>query len=278
MIIEMLKVLLLGIVEGFTEWLPISSTGHMILVDDLIRLNVSAPFRELFMVVIQLGAILAVCVIYSHRLNPFSPKKTKKQKGLTIQLWIKIICACVPAAIVGVFLDEILDQLMNGFVVASMLLLYGVFFLLLEKRNEDAEFPIDRISRMPLSTAMLIGCSQILAMIPGTSRSGATILCAMLLGCSRELSAEFSFFLGIPIMFGASGLKILKFFLKGNMFTGAEFLYLVVGMAVAFIVSVLSIRFLMRYIKNHDFRFFGYYRIVLGVIVLVYSGITALIA
>lgn len=276
-IVEILKVIVLGIVEGFTEWLPISSTGHMILVDEIIHLNVSDSFRSVFMVVIQLGAILAVLVLYYHRLNPFSPRKNEAQKRGTIRLWLKIIVACIPAAVIGLPLDNYMDKLMNGYVVSAMLILYGVFFIVLENRNYNAQFPIERVTQISFQTAALIGCFQVLAMIPGTSRSGATILGAMLIGCSRSAAAEFSFFLGIPVMFGASFLKIVKFFLDGGGFSLAEFVYLILGMAVAFAVSVYSIKFLMGYIRRHDFKFFGYYRIVLGIIVLSYFGISALV-
>lgn len=276
-IVEILKVIVLGIVEGFTEWLPISSTGHMILVDEIIHLNVSDSFRSVFMVVIQLGAILAVLVLYYHRLNPFSPRKNEAQKRGTIRLWLKIIVACIPAAVIGLPLDNYMDKLMNGYVVSAMLILYGVFFIVLENRNYNALFPIERVTQISFQTAALIGCFQVLAMIPGTSRSGATILGAMLIGCSRSAAAEFSFFLGIPVMFGASFLKIVKFFLDGGGFSLAEFVYLILGMAVAFAVSVYSIKFLMGYIRRHDFKFFGYYRIVLGIIVLSYFGISALV-
>ena len=275
--VEILKVIVLGIVEGFTEWLPISSTGHMILVDEIIHLNVSEAYRQVFMVVIQLGAILAVVVLYFHKLNPFSPRKNRAQKRGTIRLWIKIIVACIPAAVIGLPLDHFMDKLMNGYVVSAMLILYGVFFIVLENRNVHAEFPIERVTQISFQTAALIGCFQVLAMIPGTSRSGATILGAMLIGCSRGAAAEFSFFLGIPVMFGASLLKIVKFFIAGGGFTFAEFFYLVLGMLVAFAVSVYSIKFLMGYIRKHDFKFFGYYRIVLGIIVLSYFGISALV-
>ena len=275
---EILKVLVLGIVEGFTEWLPISSTGHMILVDEIIHLDVSQAFREVFMVVIQLGAILAVVVLYFHRLNPFSPRKTENQKRATIRLWMKIVVACIPAAVIGIPFDNLLDKLMNGYVVSAMLILYGVFFILMENRNRDAQFRIQRVTQISFQTAAVIGCFQVLALIPGTSRSGATILGAMLIGCSRGAAAEFSFFLGIPVMFGASLLKIIKFFIEGGAFKGYEVFYLLLGMAVAFAVSVYSIKFLMGYIRKHDFKFFGYYRIVLGIIVLSYFGISALVA
>lgn len=275
-LVEILKVIVLGIVEGFTEWLPISSTGHMILVDEMIHLNVSDAFRSVFMVVIQLGAILAVLVLYYHRLNPFSPRKKEAQRRATLRLWTKIVVASIPAAVIGLPLDHYMDKLMNGYVVSAMLILYGVFFLVLENRNEKAEFPIERVHQISFGTAARIGCFQVLAMIPGTSRSGATILGAMLIGCSRSAAAEFSFFLGIPVMFGASFLKIVKFFLEGGGFSFAEVCYLLLGMLVAFAVSVYSIKFLMGYIRRHDFKFFGYYRIILGIVVLSYFGISAL--
>lgn len=275
--VEILKVIVLGIVEGFTEWLPISSTGHMILVDEIIHLDVSEAYREVFMVVIQLGAILAVVTLYFHKLNPFSPRKSAGQKRATLRLWMKIIVACIPAAVIGLPLDNFMDKLMNGFVVSITLILYGVFFIVLENRNTQANFHIERVTQISFQTAALIGCFQVLALIPGTSRSGATILGAMLIGCSRSAAAEFSFFLGIPVMFGASLLKIVKFFVEGGGFTGPEFFYLVLGMLVAFGVSVYSIKFLMGYIRRHDFKFFGYYRIVLGIIVLSYFGISALV-
>ena len=275
--VEILKVIVLGIVEGFTEWLPISSTGHMILVDEIIHLDVSEAYREVFMVVIQLGAILAVMVLYFNKLNPFSPHKSMAQKRGTIRLWIKIIIACIPAAVIGLPLDHFMDKLMNGYVVSAMLILYGVFFILLENRNRGVKFRIQRVTQISFQTAAAIGLFQVLAMVPGTSRSGATILGAMLLGCSRGAAAEFSFFLGIPVMFGASLLKIVKFMLEGASFQMYEIFYLIFGMAVAFGVSVYSIKFLMEYVKQHDFKFFGYYRIVLGIIVLSYFGISALV-
>ena len=265
--VEILKVIVLGIVEGFTEWLPISSTGHMILVDEIIHLDVSEAYREVFMVVIQLGAILAVMVLYFNKLNPFSPHKSMAQKRGTIRLWIKIIIACIPAAVIGLPLDHFMDKLMNGYVVAAMLILYGVLFIVLENRNVHRHFPIERVTQISFQTAALIGCFQVLAMIPGTSRSGATILGAMLIGCSRPAAAEFSFFLGIPVMFGASLLKLVKF---GLNFTGTEAIILLIGMVTAFVSSIIVIQFLMGYIKKHDFKAFGWYRIVLGVLVLGY--------
>lgn len=275
-LIEILKVLVLGIVEGFTEWLPISSTGHMILVNEIIHLNVTEEFMSMFRVVIQLGAILAVVVLYFRKLNPWDSGKTQGQQRATFHLWIKIIVACVPAAVFGLLLDDWMDaHLYNGYVVSITLILYGALFILLETKNKNKTFPVQRVTQISYQTALYIGLFQVLSLIPGTSRSGATILGAMILGCSRGVSAEFSFFLGVPVMFGASLLKMVKF---GFHFTGAEIFYLIFGMVVAFIVSVYSIKFLMGYIKRNDFKFFGYYRIVLGVIVLAYFGVSALIA
>lgn len=274
--IELLKVLVLGIVEGFTEWLPISSTGHMILVNELIHLNVTESFMSMFRVVIQLGAILAVVVLYFKKLNPFDSGKTEGQKRATIHLWIKIAVACIPAAILGFLLDDWMDEhLYNAYVVSAMLIVYGILFIMVENRNRDTDFTVRRVTQISLQTAFFIGMFQVLSLIPGTSRSGATILGAMILGCSRNAAAEFSFFLGIPVMFGASLLKLVKF---GFEFSGIEIFYLLFGMSVAFIVSVFSIKFLMGYIKHNDFKFFGYYRIVLGVIVVSYFTITALLA
>ena len=275
-ILEILKVIVLGMVEGFTEWLPISSTGHLILVEDLIRPEVSAEFMEMFRVVIQLGAILAVVVMYFRRLNPFDPGKSRRQRAATWQLWMKILIACLPAAILGFLLDDWLDEhLFNGFVVALMLVLYGILFLVIENRNRFRQPVITKMPEMNWQIALYIGMFQCLALIPGTSRSGATILGAMLMGCSRKVSAEFSFFLGIPVMLGASVLKIAKF---GFHFAGAAFFYLILGMVVAFIVSVYSIRFLLGWIRKNDFKPFGYYRIVFGVIVLIWYGISSLVA
>lgn len=274
-IIEILKVIVLGIVEGFTEWLPISSTGHMILVDEIIHLNQPDSYKNMFLVVIQLGAILAVVVLYFDRLNPFSPRKKAAQKKATFILWSKIILACLPAAVIGILVDDILDKyLMNGYVVAATLIIYGVLFLVIENRNKYRNFEVQKVGEISYQTALYIGLFQLLSLIPGTSRSGSTILGAMILGCSIAASAEFSFFLGIPVMFGASLLKIVKF---GFNFSGAQVFYLILGMVVAFAVSVYAIKFLMGYIRQHDFKFFGYYRIVLGAIVLLYFGVTALL-
>lgn len=277
--IETLKVLVLGIVEGFTEWLPISSTGHLILVDKIVQFKQPEEFVNMFKVIIQLGAILAVMVIYFHKLNPFSRRKKPAQKRATIRLWMKIIVACIPAAVFGLLLDDWIDAVLmdNAYVVSAMLILYGVLFIVVENRNVGQSARVQKVGQISFQLALYIGLFQVLAMIPGTSRSGATILGAMVLGCSRSAAAEFSFFLGIPVMFGASGLKIVKYFLDGNTFTGPQVFYLLFGMLVAFVVSVYSIKFLMGYIKNNDFKFFGYYRIVLGIVVLAYFGVTALV-
>ena len=276
-LVEILKVLVLGIVEGFTEWLPISSTGHMILVDEIIQLNQPEAYKTVFRVVIQLGAILAVVLRYFRKLNPLSRYKNQNQKEATWILWIKIIAACIPAAVFGLLLDDWMDaHLYNAYVVAAMLILYGVLFILLENSRLVANPSIQKVSRISLKTAFFIGLFQLLSLVPGTSRSGATILGAMILGCSRGAAAEFSFFLGVPVMFGASLLKLVKYFLDGNGFSGPQVFYLIFGMVVAFGVSVYSIKFLMSYVRRNDFKFFGYYRIILGVIVLSYFGITAL--
>ncbi|MDO5417213.1 MAG: undecaprenyl-diphosphate phosphatase [Lachnospiraceae bacterium] len=275
--VETLKVIVQGIVEGFTEWLPISSTGHMILVDEIIHMDQPKAYLDVFFVVIQLGAILAVALLYFDKLNPFSRRKKPAARRNTLILWMKIIVACLPAAVLGILFNDWMDEhLMNAYVVSAMLILYGILFILLETRNQNVTFPIQKTSQITFQTALYIGLFQLLSLIPGTSRSGATILGAMILGCSRSAAAEFSFFLGVPVMFGASLLKIVKFFLNGNMFTGPQVFYMLLGMVIAFLVSVYSIKFLMGYIRNHDFKFFGYYRIVLGIIVIAYFGITAL--
>ena len=267
-IIEILKVIVLGMVEGFTEWLPISSTGHLILIDQLIHLDVSPAFMEMFRVMIQLGAILAVVMLYFERLNPLSRSKRGDQRWVALTLWSKIIVACIPAAILGKLLDDWMDaHLYNGLVVSIMLVIYGILFILIENRNQTSKPQITKMWQLNYQTALYIGMFQVLALIPGTSRSGVTILGAVLLGCSRAIAAEFSFFVGIPIMFGASLLKFVKF---GFRFSNTEIVYLVLGMLVAFLVSVYSIRFLMSWVKKNDFKVFGYYRIVLGVIVLIW--------
>ncbi len=274
--LEALKVIVLGIVEGITEWLPISSTGHLILVEEFIKLKMTEDFMSMFNVVIQLGAILAVVVIYFHKLNPFSNTKTQKQKMLTLQLWVKVLIASVPAAIIGLLFDDFIDaHLMNYVVVAITLILYGIAFIVVEKRHEHVKPAVKRLSDLTIPMVVIIGCFQVLALIPGTSRSGATIIGGLLIGAARGVAAEFTFFLAIPVMFGASFLKIVKF---GFHFTGAEVFLLLLGCIISFVVSIFAIKFLMQYIKNHDFKVFGYYRIVLGIIVLLYFGMTALFA
>ncbi|MFV0364257.1 MAG: undecaprenyl-diphosphate phosphatase [Suipraeoptans sp.] len=264
--LDLLKVIILGIVEGITEWLPVSSTGHLILVGDFLQPNLSDAFMEMFNVVIQLGAIMAVVVLYFHKLNPFSGKKTEKQKKLTWQMWIKVLIASVPAGIVGVLFNDTIDAVFyRPIVVAIMLIVYGVLFILIEIRNEGERPKVTRISQLSIKMLLLIGVFQMLALIPGTSRSGATIVGALLIGVSRSTAAEFTFFLAIPAMFGASLIKLVKF---GFAFTAGEFGLLLVGCIVSFVVSIFAIKFLMGYIKQHDFKIFGYYRIVLGVLIL----------
>ena len=272
-IIEWLRVIFLGIVEGITEWLPVSSTGHLILVDEFWQTSAPAVFTEefknMFEVVIQLGAILAVVTIFFHKLNPFSPRKTKQQKQTTLQLWGKVIIGCIPAAVIGLLFNDWMEaHLMTWQVVAAMLILYGVGFIVLESYHKDKEFKICRLHELSYQTAWWIGVIQLLSLVPGTSRSGVTILGAMLLGCSRYIAAEYTFYLAIPVMFGASGLKLVKFFIDGGGFTGPQFPVLIVAMVVAYVVSVIVIKFLMSYIKRHDFKVFGAYRIVLGLIVI----------
>ena len=274
--LEALKIIFLGIVEGITEWLPISSTGHLILVEEFVHLELSDAFVEMFNVVIQFGAILAVILLYFHKLNPFSPKKTEKQKLMTIQLWVKVVIATIPAMVFGLLFDDyVAEHFMNAYVVAAMLIIYGILFIVVEKKHEGVPPKAAKLSQLTIPMILAIGGFQVLAMIPGTSRSGATILGGLLIGASRSVAAEFTFFLAIPVMFGWSFLKMLKF---GFAFTGQEFFMLLLGCAVSFGVSVFAIKFLMKYIKNHDFKVFGYYRIVLGVIVLLYFGVTALMA
>jgi len=270
--IEIIKTIIIGIVEGITEWLPISSTGHMILVDEWIHLNMSDAFKEMFLVVIQLGAIMAVVVIFFNKLNPLSPKKNKEEKMGTMRIWYKVIIGVLPAAIIGLLFDDWLtDNLYNYITVASMLVIYGILFIIIENKNKNKAPLITSFNDLSYKTAFFIGLFQVLALIPGTSRSGATILGAILLGTSRFIAAEFSFFLSIPVMFGASLLKIYKF---GFIFTSDEIIILLVGMTTAFIVSIITIKFLISYIKKHDFKIFGWYRIVLGVVVIIYFLIT----
>lgn len=268
-ILLLIKTILLGIVEGITEWLPISSTGHLILANEFIDLNMSDAFMEMFDVVIQLGAIMAVVVLYFHKLNPFSPKKKKKEKTDTVILWTKVILAVLPAAVIGVLLDDWLnDHFYNPPVVAATLIIYGILFIVVENYNKKRRGrAMDDLNRLTYSMALIIGVFQVLSLIPGTSRSGATILGGILIGCSRTVAAEFSFFLGIPVMFGASLLKIVKF---GLHFTSIEAMVLIVGMVVSFLVSILAIKFLLGYIKKNDFKAFGVYRIILGILVICY--------
>lgn len=276
---EIFKVIILGIVEGITEWLPISSTGHLILVDEFIKLNASDAFKEMFKVVVQLGAILAVVVLYFHKLNPFSPKKSRTQKIHTIQLWMKVVVACIPAAVLGILFDDWMEEHFHNYiVVAIMLIVYGVLFIWVENWNKKTEPSVTKLSTLSYKTALIIGLFQVLSLIPGTSRSGATILGALLVGVSRYVAAEFTFFLAIPVMFGASGIKLLKFFSEGAGITGLEVAMLSVGCIVAFVVSVIAIKFLMGYIKKNDFKVFGYYRIVLGILVLGYFLISGIFA
>jgi undecaprenyl-diphosphatase len=270
MTIEIIKAILLGIVEGITEWLPISSTGHMILVEEFIQLNMSEAFKEMFFVVIQLGAILAVALLYFNKLNPFSSTKTEQEKINTFNIWYKVLIGIIPAGVIGVvFGDWLNDNLYNYQTVTITLILYGVLFIVIENRNRNKVSKIEDFDTLSFKTAFLIGCFQVLSLVPGTSRSGATILGGIILGTSRSIAAEFSFFLSIPVMFGASLLKIVKF---GFNFSTTEFIVLVTGMLTAFLVSIIAIQILLKYIKNHDFKVFGWYRIVLGAIVLLYFG------
>ena len=272
MFIEIIKSIILGVVEGITEWLPISSTGHMILVNELIR-NTKENFTasDLYLYVIQLGAILAVVALYFHKLNPFSPKKSKEEKHDTWQMWFKVIVACIPAAVIGLLLNDYMEHFENWEVVSAMLIVYGIAFIIVERRHKKVR--VNDMNQMTYKTALLIGLFQVLSIIPGTSRSGATILGAMILGCSRGISAEFSFFLAIPVMFGVSLLKIVTY--EGAM-SGSDIAVLITGMVVAYTVSMLAIKFLMNYVRKHDFKSFGYYRIVLGILVIGYFVLTGI--
>ena len=317
MLIEALKAFFIGVVEGITEWLPISSTGHMILVDEFVKLNVSAEFLELFLVVIQLGAIMAVLILYFHKLNPFSPRKTRVEKRGAWRLWGMVAIGCIPAAAIGLTLDDFFNEYFyNAWTVAIALIVYGVVFILLERRNrrreaayresrsldarpvrgrharavyevgpgddgDDAEqalFKVHTVDEIDWKTALKIGCFQMLAIIPGTSRSGSTIIGGMLCGCSRTAAAEFTFFLAIPVMFGWGVLKLIKYVLAvGLAMTATEIVVLVVGIVTAFVVSVVAIKFLMGYIKKNDFTAFGVYRIIVGLVVLAYFGVKVLL-
>lgn len=297
MLIEALKSFVLGVVEGITEWLPISSTGHMILVDEFLKLNVSEQFLALFLVVIQLGAILAVVVLYARRLNPFAPSKTTDERRRTWRLWGMVVIGCIPAAIVGLLFDDwVHDHFYNPVVVAAMLILYGIIFILLERRNQrlQDEFALVKHGRhanltpeqvearsihkvqttedITPKTALAIGLFQCLAIIPGTSRSGSTIIGGMLAGCSRTAATEYTFFLAIPIMLGWGLVKTVRFILKGLALTQVELVVLIVGVLTSFVMSIIAIKFLIGYIKRNDFKAFGWYRIVIGIIVLGYFG------
>ena len=271
MIIEILKAILFGIVEGITEWLPISSTGHMILLNDLINLNVSKEFYKLFEVVIQLGAILAVVLIYFKTIFPYGFGKSKEDTKKTYNLWIKIIVACLPAAVIGILFDDLLDKyLYNSLVVSLMLIIYGIIFIIIESKDIDKR-KTNSIHDITYKQALGVGAFQLLSLIPGTSRSGATIIGGLLLGLKRSVAAEFTFFLAIPVMAGASLLKLLKYVMEvGFIFNSIEIMILLTGSIVAFLVRILIIKFLLNYIRKHDFKVFGYYRIVLGILVLLY--------
>lgn len=269
-IIEIFKAIFIGIIQGITEWLPISSTGHMILFNEFIKLNVSKTFLDMFLVVIQLGSILAVIYLYFNKLNPFAVSKTAIERSETFDIWGKVIIGCLPAAVIGFLFDDVIHKyLYNPITVAVMLILYGVLFIVIENMNKPAT--IKSFNDLTYKTALLVGVFQVLALIPGTSRSGATILGAVILGASRFIAAEYSFFLAIPVMFGASAYEIIKYIKKcGVNFTADEIGIMVAGFITAFVVSVVAIKFLMGYIRKHDFKAFGYYRIVLGIIVLIY--------
>ena len=270
-LLEILKAVLFGIVEGVTEWLPVSSTGHMILLDEFVKLNVTESFYEMFQVVIQLGAIGAVLALFFHKLNPFSPKKNRAQKHNTWVLWFKVIVAVLPSAVLGLLLDDWMDEhLYNYVVVAIALIVYGIAFLFLESGDREKRLKIKTVNDIDYRTALLIGMFQCLSLIPGTSRSGSTILGAILLGVSRSAGAEFSFFLAIPTMLGASALKLVKYLLDGLTATGTEIMVLLVGCVVSFLVSLLVIKGLMNYVRKHNFALFGVYRIGLGMAVLIY--------
>ena len=275
---EIIKAILFGIVEGITEWLPISSTGHLILLDEFVKLKVSPEFYEMFQVVIQLGAIGAVIALFFHELNPFSPKKDRAQKKRTWQLWFKVVVAVIPSAVIGLLLDDWMDEhLYNFVVVAIALIVYGVAFIFVERRNQGKAPAIKRTAEIDYRTALLIGAFQCLSLIPGTSRSGSTILGGILLGVSRSAASEFSFFLAIPTILGASALKLLKYLMEGMIPSGMEIGVLIVGCVVSFLVSLFVIRSLMEYVRKHNFSAFGVYRIVLGALVLVYFAVKSVV-
>lgn len=267
-IVELLKTVVLGIVEGLTEWLPVSSTGHMILVDEFIQLDVKKDFMDMFLVVIQLGAILAVVWLNFERLNPWAGTKTAAEKRATFSLWGKVIVACIPAAVIGLLFNKYMeDHFMTAPVVAGALIFYGILFIVIENYNKHRRPRVETLASLDYKTALIIGIFQVLSLVPGTSRSGSTIIGGILFGANRMVAAEFTFFLAIPVMFGASALKMVKF---GLHYSGVEIIIMLVGMITAFIVSIFSIKFLLRYIKTNDFKAFGWYRIALGIIVLLY--------
>ena len=268
---ELLKVIVIGIIQGITEWLPISSTGHMILADELLKLNVSDEFMEMFRVVIQFGSILVVVVLYFRKLNPFALSKSKAEKRDTWTLWFKVLVGIIPAGVVGVLLDDWLDEhLYNYVTVAAALIVYGILFIVIEKWNKKRSLPTKTLSELTYKKSLAIGAFQMLSLIPGTSRSGSTIIGASILGCERPVAAEFSFFMAIPVMLGASLLKLVKF---GFDFTSTELIVMAVGVVTAFVVSIAAIKFLMDYIRKRDFSVFGWYRIVLGIIVLIWFAV-----
>jgi len=265
---EFIKAILLGIIEGITEWLPISSTGHMILFNELTNTTEGFLTTDVFLYVIQLGAILAIATLYFKKLNPFSPSKSKEEKIGTWNMWFKVIIACIPAAVIGLLLNDFMETFETPYVISAALIIYGILFMVIENKNKTAS--ITELNQMSYKTAVLIGLFQVLSIIPGTSRSGSTILGAMLLGCSRSLSAEFSFFLAIPVMFGVSFLKLVT---NDYIMAGTEWLILIIAMIVAYIVSIISVKFLTNYVKNHDFKVFGKYRIILGIIIILFFAI-----
>ncbi len=268
MLLEILKSAVIGIIQGITEWLPVSSTGHMILAEKILNLNVSEDFWNMFKVVIQLASILAVIVIYFHKLNPFSSKKTPEEKQQTYSLWGKVIVAIIPAGVAGVFLDDLVDNILSGtLIIAATLIIYGIAFIWVERQGKKPK--VNTLEDLNYKTAFLIGLFQVLSLIPGTSRSGSTILGAIIVGCSRFVGTEFSFFMAVPVMFGASGLKLAKFMLKGAAINSTEWAVMITGFIVTFFVSVWAIKFLIGYIKKHDFKPFGIYRIILGIIVII---------
>lgn len=273
LIVDILKTIIIGIVQGITEWLPISSTGHIILCENFLNfssVNITAQFKEMFEVVIQFGSILAVLVLFFHKLNPFSPQKNFAAQKETFSMWGKVIVAAIPAAVIGLLLDNWFNEhFYNVPVVSATLIIYGILFIVIETINKRRAPSVKRINELSYQTAFLIGVFQILSLVPGTSRSGSTILAAIMLGCSRYIAAEFSFFLAIPVMFGASFLKIVKFFAGSGAFTAAQLLILFIGMLSAFAVSLFAIKFLMSFIKKHDFKPFGYYRIALGILLII---------